>query len=78
MNRHDQQVRDDLAMRLFVGMVIRDGQEYESGVAWRHRASLVALECFAWARMFMEERALRHRKDHWPRDAREEEEEIEL
>lgn len=83
MNRHDRQLRDDLAMRLYVEMVTGLGYEFhtdcEQDMAWRHRATLMADECLAWAEMFMEERAMRDRgedEDERPRTLVEQEVEL--
>ena len=82
MNRHEQQMRDALAKRLFVEMFGSNAGErlgnQENAGDWFHEASLMLGECFALADLYMEERKARHKSDDVHGGAREEAEEIEL
>lgn len=82
MNRHEQQIRDDLASRLFVAMFgsHADGRlgNQESADDWFCEARMMLAECFALAECFMDERKVRHKSDDVHGGARDAEEEIEL
>jgi hypothetical protein len=82
MNRHEQQMRDDLAKQLFVAMFGSTAEErlgkQESAGDWFHEASLMLGECFALAGLYIEERKARHKSDDVHGGARDAEEEIEL